>query len=162
MADLNFNADEHEDMSDFTVLPKGWYMCAVTKEEKKTSKTSGNSYLGLEITVMEGQMKGRKLFTNLNLWHPKSDVVSMAQRELATMCRAIGRPKLQQSAELLNVPFGVKVGHRKDKESGEMRENINGYCSEKEFATKSAGTGTTTSGGGATQTTNTAAPWSQQ
>jgi len=160
--DLNFNADQHEDMSDFSILPKGWYLVTVTKDEKRTSESSGNSYLALEYTVMDGNFKGRKIFNNLNLFHPKTEVKQMAERELATLCRAINRRTISSSSELHNIPFGVKLRHRKDKQTGEMREQTGGYCGEKEFPAKSGGSPTTAT---TTTTTDTGqgaspAPWS--
>ncbi len=149
--DLNFNANEHEDMADFSILPKAWYAVVITASEKKTSENSGNDYMKLEYTIVSENFKGRKHWVNLNLWHPDVTVQGYAKRELASICRAVNVLNPTESEQMHNIAFGIKIGHKKDKGSGELRENILKYCSEREISenldSNAAATATSTDAG---------------
>lgn len=146
MADLNgFNANDHEDMADFSALPEGWYLVNITKDEVKTSQANqASKYLKIEMTVLDGPFKGRKVWNNLNLWYDnvdaskKQNVIGMAQREMATLCRTVNVLNPASSEQLYNIPFGIKIKHKKNDLTGEMDDTIGKYCSEREFASKSS------------------------
>lgn len=48
----------------FQDVPAGTYHVVVEKTEKKVSETSGSKMVSWELTIMEGDYKGRKLFKN--------------------------------------------------------------------------------------------------
>ncbi len=157
MADLgNFNANEHEDMVDFDILPQGWYMVAITKDEQRDCKDGQSKGLNLEMTVLDGNFKGRKVFNWLNLWHVKQKVKAISEREFATICRAVNIINPRNSEQLQNVPFGIELKHKKSSYSGEMEAIIKAYCSEKEFTSKASTNPAPT----APATNNEPAPWS--
>jgi len=107
MAYLGFDASNIEP-ADFTALPTGDYAVVITDSEDKDSK-KGSKYLALTFQVIEGQGKGRNLWHNLNLYHPRQNVQDIAQRELSAICRAVGKMTIQDSAELHNIPLRVHV-----------------------------------------------------
>jgi len=155
MADLGtFNASEHQS-NDFDAVPPAWYPVIITKSDKTESKsTPGNSYLKVECTIADGPFKGRKLWTNLNLWNSNETAQRIAESDLADICRAVGIESPQESSRLHDIPFGVKVEHREW--NGRMQEEIKGYCSEKDLLNNMA------TNPGPAATGNNPAPWSGQ
>lgn len=128
MPNLNgFDASTVEPMPSFDPIPAGQYVAMITASEEKTS-SKGHKFLSLELEVIDGQYKGRKLWVNLNLSHPSPETVKFARAELASICKAVGVLKPADSVQLHNLPMliTVKVANRKD--TGELQNRIKGYA----------------------------------
>jgi hypothetical protein len=108
MASLNgFNADEFKD--EYTPLPAGRYTAMIVKSETQATKAGNGSYLKLEIDIVDGQYKGRKLFENLNLENPNQQAVNIAKATLANICRAVNILHPKDSSELHLKPISIMV-----------------------------------------------------
>lgn len=108
MASLNnFNADEYKD--EYAPLPAGRYTAMIVKSDLQATKAGNGSYLKLEIDIVDGQFKGRKLFENLNLDNPNQQAVNIAKATLANICRAVGVLHPKDSSELHMKPMSVMV-----------------------------------------------------
>lgn len=108
MASLNgFNAEDFKD--EYAPLPAGRYTAMIVKSETKATKAGNGSYLSLEIDIVDGQYKGRKLFENLNLDNPNEQAVNIAKVTLANICRAVGVLHPKDSSELHLKPISIMV-----------------------------------------------------
>lgn len=132
MANLTgFNANEHEGIQSFEPLPNGEY--AVIIEESDMLQCGPNAsdpngkYLKLKFQVIEGQHKGRTLWSNLNLVNKNSQTVQIAQRELATICKAVNVPTPKDSSDLHRIPLIAVVVCEKRRDNGEMANRIKNY-----------------------------------
>jgi len=129
MAQLhNFNANEVEPMRNFDPLPAGQYVAMIVASEEKTSQ-NGHRFVTLEFEILEGQYKGRKLWVNLNLYHPNPETVKFARAELASICLAVGVPAPQDSTQLHNTPITISVRCVNRKDNGELQNRVRGYAS---------------------------------
>ena len=136
MADLNgFDANTVDPTSDFEPLPAGKYIAAITDSVMKPTKKGTGHYLELTFQVVEGQYKGRLVWSRLNLDNPSSQAVQIAQGELSAICRAIGVMQPKDSVELHNLPLLVKVKCKKREDTGDIVNEVRGY------AKKEAGAG---------------------
>lgn len=97
-------------MDDFTPIPVGDYKAVITESEVKETKAGDGQYLNLRVEIIEGEYQGRIIFVILNLWNPNPKAVEIANRELATIVAAVGKPGAQNSEELHNIPMIIKVG----------------------------------------------------
>lgn len=130
MASLaGFDANKVEPSKALTPLPEGDYKAAITGSEMKRNSKNNGSFLALELTVLEGEHKGRKLYANLNLDNPNKQAVEIAKGELSAICRAINVMTPNDSAELHNKPLWATVGLEKRKDTGAMQNRIKGYKS---------------------------------
>ena len=130
MADLSgfdFNADQIEPTNNFDPIPAGKYLAVIVDSEMKPNRAGTGSYLQLEFEIVEGQYKGRKLWTRLNLDHPNATAVRIARAELASICRAVGVLSPRDSVELHNLPLTIFVRCRKRPDTGEIVNEIKGY-----------------------------------
>ena len=109
MVQLNFDANEVEPLGSFEPLPAGEYTVVISSSEMKDASTGRGQYLQLVYDVIEGDYKGRKLFDRLNLVNESTQAQEIAQRALSSICRAVGVMHPQQSEELHDKPFVVKV-----------------------------------------------------
>ena len=110
------------------VIPVAWYPVTITETEiKETSKKSG-SMLALTFTVIDGEHKGRKLFSNLNIVNANAQAVEIAQRDLSAICHATGVMVVDDTSKLHNIPFEIRVGMRKpDADYPEPANEVKGY-----------------------------------
>ena len=91
--------------SDFSAMKKGPYPMIATESEFKPTKSGDGEYLQFTFEVLDGEYKGRKVWARLNLKNKKQSAVDMAQRELASICKAVGVPRPNASSELHNIPL---------------------------------------------------------
>lgn len=118
----NFDANTVEP-SDRSALPNGDYTAMITASEWKDSKI-GVQYLALTLQVVDGHHKGRFLWDNLNLNHPKREVQDIAQRTLSAICRATGHMAISDSEELHNIPVVVRVAYIEAKDGFDDKNQI--------------------------------------
>lgn len=154
MATLNFNANDVAPSVGFEPIPEAKYMAIVSESEMKPTKNGNGSYLELVFQVIEGQYKGRQLWTRLNLDNPTAKAVEIAKAELSAICRAVNVMQPQDSVELHNLPLEIDVKCRKRPDTGEITNEIKGYYKP----------GSKNGGNGAAVATNAAAvpPWQRK
>jgi len=105
---IDFDLDQYEASRPVGALPEGKYQAVITTTTEKTSK-SGSRYVELELEVIAGDYQGRKLWDNLNLWHPNDKPRDIARSTLKAICEAIGR-KVSDTSQLCNYPLLLSVG----------------------------------------------------
>jgi hypothetical protein len=120
----------------------------------KPTKAGDGEYLKLEIQIIDGPAKGRKIWHNLNLQNKNPTAVNIAKAELSAICRAVNVLVPNDSIELHDIPFCITLGVQKNKETGDQENRI------KKFEARSAMSGApqasaSTSGSGA-------APWAKK
>lgn len=127
MANLQgYDASGGKTMEDRDALPAGEYVAAIVKSEKKDAKTHGNAYINLEFVVTEGEFYGRRFWTMLNLWNSNSQSVDIAQRELNSICHAVGKLRIDDSEQLHGIPMRVTLKVENSEQYG-AQNRVKGY-----------------------------------
>lgn len=126
MAQINFDSTGFDTTSQFDAIPAGDYEAIVTASEMKATKDGTGQYLELTSEIQSGQYQGRRLWDRLNLQNKNPKAVEIAQKQLAQLCHATGVLQVQNSEQLHNRPFVMKVAVRNDPERGPSNE-IKGY-----------------------------------
>ncbi|MGE3808675.1 MAG: DUF669 domain-containing protein [Gemmataceae bacterium] len=148
MADLHgFNANEVDPSSGFDPIPAGKYLAMITDSEMKPTKSGDGAYLQLTFQVLDGEFKNRFVWARLNLHNKNETAMKIARAQLSALCRAAGVMTPKDSCELHNLPVVITVKCKKDKDTGDVQNEIRG------FAKKEAG------GGQPQQATAGAPPW---
>lgn len=129
-----FNAEEVQPQDNFEPLPAGWYQVIITDSEMKPTKDQKGEYLQLEYTVIAGEHEGRKCWDRLNLQNQNQTAVEIAQRSLSSICRAVGVMAPNDSTELHDRPFEVKLSVRPAKGEYEPSNDVKGYRTMEEGA----------------------------
>ena len=133
MAILNFNANEVEPSKAFDPIPAGKYVAVITDSEMKDTRAGTGRYLQLEFEITDGEFAGRKVWARLNIENRNPEAVRMARADLSAICRAVNVLTPSDSADLHNLPLVIKVHVRKDKNTGEISNEIRGYESKAAF-----------------------------
>lgn len=124
MAQINWQGNPNDAKEGFEIVPAGEYVAVVTNSEVKEVKKNTGKYLKLEWEIVDGPMKKRKIFENLNLWNQNQQAVEIARKAMNAICVAIGKPEgVNDSSEIHNKPIIIKVTVKPD-QNGEDSNNI--------------------------------------
>ena len=105
-----FDSGQHDDMNTgFDPMPAGEYIAQVVESEVKDTAKKTGKYIKLKFAILKGEFKGRFIWTNLNVVNPNPVAVEIAQKELATLCRACGKAVIQDTQELHGTPILMKI-----------------------------------------------------
>lgn len=105
-----FDAKNSEKMGDFEPVPAGWYIAEVVKSEMKNTAAKTGKYLNLQFKILEPEAyEGKVFFVLMNLVNPNPIAVEIAQKELASICSAVGIDELEDSVDLHDTPMGVRL-----------------------------------------------------
>lgn len=108
-----FDASQVEPSAPRELLPPGTYTAQIVKSDMVDTSTGGQM-LKLELDIIDGPAKGRKLWDNLNLVNRNPTAVEIAQRTLSAICHAIGRLQVADSDELHFKPLTITVAVEPD------------------------------------------------
>jgi hypothetical protein len=126
----------------FDPVPPGIYPLIISDSEVVLTKNGSGRYLKLIHQIIDGPLKGRKLFNNLNLWNANAQTVQIAKSQLNALCKACGfQPgfQIQDSVELHNLPFKADVGLDKGSDEYAPQNKIKRYIYEETVAATTAG-----------------------
>ena len=130
MADAATQGVEIND-GDFTPVPPGTYLVAVTKAEgpldskraNPNNPTEFGKLLNLTLTIAEGKFANRKLFLRNNIiTYPASmsaedqtkaqKAMAIGAKERKVILESLGKTGIENAAELVGATFKVEVKHR--------------------------------------------------
>ena len=128
MFDLHdFDASVVDPSVGFDPVPAGRYVAVVTDAEMLDTQQGGGQYLELKFEIIEGEYKGRNLWTRLNLVNSKEKTVDYAKAMLSGLYRALGFTKISEFSELHNLPLLIAVKCKNRKDNGELTNEIKGF-----------------------------------
>ena len=123
MATLSFDATSI-DTSSHDPIPAGVYEALITDSEIRATRAGNGKGINFTFEILSGPHKGRKVWAWINFQHPKAEAQRIGQEELARLCKAVGVGKLDDTAQLHNLPMMITVGIDKDDPT---RNVIKGY-----------------------------------
>ena len=128
-ADLRNFYDPNDKPNDFEVLPEGVYSVKITGSDWKDTRKGDGKYLQFEMTIVEGEHKGNKIFDRFNLVNPSDQAVRIARGQFASLREAVGVLNPKDPAELMNIRFQlvlrcVKRNDRPDEMTNEVKRYI--------------------------------------
>ena len=122
MASLNFDANS-VDITSRDPIPAGIYEALICDSEVRPTRSGNGKGINLTFEILSGPHKGRKVFAWINFQHPKAEAQRIGQEELARICKAVGVGKLDDTAQLHNLPMMITVAIDKDDQSRNVIKN---------------------------------------
>jgi hypothetical protein len=104
-----FDATGVEPNAPLEALPPGDYKVQILQSEIRVTKAGTGQILWLDMEVLEGPLKGRHVYDQLNLINPNPTAEEIAQRTLSAICHAVGKLQVADSEELHFQPLLVRV-----------------------------------------------------
>ncbi len=110
MTALTFDARQVQpDQGELPPFPTGWYVGMVVKTEVKPNSKGTGNLLECVTEVQQGPHKGRRVYDTFNLSNPSPQAVEIGLRQLSALCHAVGVLQLQDTQQLHNIPFNVRM-----------------------------------------------------
>lgn len=103
-----FDSHSVEPQKEFVVVPPGQYPVIIEKAEVKVTKRGDGHYIKLEMCILDGAYKNRKLWDQINIDNPSTQCVEIGLSVLAALGQALDIAKITDTAQLVN---GVVVAH---------------------------------------------------
>ena len=111
---LSFDASKVAPQTPMDILPVAWYHCEITAAETKATKgAKPGKTAAFEFTILAGEHKGRKLFANLNYENASAVAQEIGQRELSSICHAVGIVVVTDVTPFIGKQLQVKTKTRK-------------------------------------------------
>ena len=124
-----FDTDRDDAATGYEPIPAGWYHVQIDDAEIKDTKAGTGKYLMLELTVIEENFGGRKLFSNITLFNPNEKAMEIGQRELSAVGQACGLAILSDTDELLGKQIQVRVKIGKERDGYEAGNDVTAFRS---------------------------------
>jgi hypothetical protein len=98
----------------FDVLPEGIYTVIISEVVQKLSQEKHNPYISLRFKIINGDLKDRCHFENLNLFSDSTIAQKIARQILDGICYALNITDIVDTIDLStqigNKPFQIKLG----------------------------------------------------
>jgi hypothetical protein len=127
MAQFNFDASQVAPQASTGPLPAGVYLAHIVESDVQPLKSGNGEGLKLTFEIIDGQLKGRKVWENLNIRHTSEDTQRIAQSQLSALCHAVNVIKLMDTAALHFKPVRINVTVREAVGQYKASNNIKGY-----------------------------------
>lgn len=105
-----FDTESVAAATDFQVIPAGKYPVLIEKAELKPTKANDGLFIELQLQILDGDFKGRKLWDRINIANPSQECVQIGVACLAALGKALGMRVVQNESQLIN---GVCIAHVK-------------------------------------------------
>lgn len=107
----SFDATAHDTSPrEFENIPEDDYDLEVEASEIKDTTDGTGKRLALTFRVLSGEYENRKIFGGINIVNKSAQAQEIGQKELASLCRAVGLTVIEDSEELHFKAFRAKVG----------------------------------------------------
>jgi hypothetical protein len=97
-----FNAGQVEPAKAWEPVAPGMHPALIRSAAFKATKNGSGQYLQIDMDIIDGPEKGRKLTDRLNLFNSSEKAVNMAKASLSALCRSMGEMVVSQTEQLLN------------------------------------------------------------
>lgn len=121
MANLgdNFDANNIDPATPRDLLPPGEAPAQAVKSSVKDTSGRTGKLLEIEWDILDGEHKGRKLWSRHNIRNASQQCQEIGQRELSAICHATGQMTVSDSEQLhfkpLLISWGVRPGGVNDR-----------------------------------------------
>lgn len=118
MADLS-----NVDFSRVADMPTDWYPVKIVAD-RLNSDRKGEQYLTLQLTILEGKYRNRRVFDDLRLWSQNDQCRNICMARLKNAAKAIKHPNpnnIRNSSELLGGELLAKIIYNAEWDRPEVR-----------------------------------------
>jgi hypothetical protein len=127
MVAFNFDATDVNNCDSPDPLPEGRYRVKIIETEMKPMRSGQGRYLQLALQVVDGPRAQHILWDRISVESRSQTVARIAKAELAAICRAVNRLKLQETSDLIGAQAFAYVCCKTDRYTGEKVNYVRAY-----------------------------------
>ncbi len=122
-----YHQEDLPQQDSYDPIPAGWYDATIKDADIKESK-SGGKYINIQFSITGPTNQGRTVFDIINFINKNTQTVEIAHKQLGSLIRAIGLPRVQDTNELVGGTCSIRLGLTKPTdEYPEIRNEVKGY-----------------------------------
>lgn len=107
---FSFNAANVTPAAPLEPIPAGDYNVEMTDGEIVPTADGSGKRFKFELTVLDGEFKGRKIFDGFNIENKSAKAQEISHQQLSAMCHATGVIQFDDVQQLFGKPFVAKIG----------------------------------------------------
>jgi hypothetical protein len=119
--------DTPKSPSGYKPLPSGDYSLEIVESDYKANSKGTGMALECKAQVVGGEFDGRPFHLRYDLENQNETTVEIGQRDFKALLLATGVLEPKDSAELHFKPFGVMVGSKVRKDTGDIENVVKAY-----------------------------------
>ena len=117
-----------DDIEDDKPHDAGWYEAEITKSQLKETQGKDGKYISMGFKLLEDEVQGQMVWTNLNIINKNPTAVKIAQKDLQAICNAVGfEGDLEDTADLHNIPMMIKLSVKEATDQWPAKNEIKGF-----------------------------------
>ena len=122
MVQLNkkFDSSQHDDFGSYEAVPAGEYIAQIISSERRDTKAKDGWMIVFVWKVLAGEHQGAEIYDNCNLGNKSQKAVDVANKQLSSICRAVGRVVIQDTEEVHGKPCRITVTVKENPEYGKQ------------------------------------------
>ena len=119
MGSLGYDTSEYKASAGFEALPTDDYNLVITDTEKVENKKLNGHQLKVTVEVLDGPMKGRKVFPSFNIWHHDEKPRQIGREQFNSVVAAIGITAPRNHEDIRGGRLTARVTKTEDPKYGE-------------------------------------------
>lgn len=120
MAQIQFNAALVDPQGDRTPAPAGNYLVVLKGSKVEVNKGSTGKMIACTFEVIDGELKGKTIFQNINFLHQNPVAQEIGQSKLSALCHTVGVLQIQDTQQLHGIPLRIQVSVSDDQKYNEI------------------------------------------
>lgn len=132
-----FDPNTVDDTGEFDLLPAGRYRVMIDSAAVKANRSNPGRHVSVAMTVVEGPLKGRKVWSNFNIEHSSEKAQQIGRSQFKRFLAACGITEaLESPMDVVKVQHkvvGIELQHRQGSD-GQTRAEVKQYTGEGETA----------------------------
>lgn len=93
-----------------STIPSGRYLVCMTEAIEKLTKKGDGTCVHMKFKVIDGTMEGAEVMTFPIVDHrTDKTLVLRGQKQIANICRAVGKARAKDTEELFDIPLWIDV-----------------------------------------------------
>lgn len=116
-----------EDDRSFDLIPSGWQPMQIVETDVQATKVGNGQMLVLTYEILEGPFTRRRIWGRINIVNSNAQAQEIGQRDLGSICKAIGLGPITDTKDLEFKPFQGRVGVEPGKDGYEAKNKVSAF-----------------------------------
>ena len=127
MARIDFDSSQVPNRPSPNLLPAGDYKAILRCSELRDTRALDGKYWEFMFQIVDGPRMGSMVTDRLNWANRNETAVQIGKWKMAQICKAVGKPTIQDTMELENLPLIISVVQRQQRDSDRTNNEITDY-----------------------------------
>ncbi len=128
MNDFTFDAQQFSSLPTADIVPPGAYAATVIDADRRPAKSGDGFYIQVAYRLDSSDHAGRVVFGRYHIESRIIATTTIAAREFALFCSAVGISQLQSLDHLRNRSLSITIAVKQRDRSGELANTVTSYA----------------------------------